>query len=55
MNESDEDRRIAEAKATRIQKYQGAVPFLPLWDLPCPESLGWRNNIHVLADALRMA
>uniref|UniRef100_A0A8B9FXU5 PH domain-containing protein n=1 Tax=Amazona collaria TaxID=241587 RepID=A0A8B9FXU5_9PSIT len=30
MSESDEDRRIAEAKACRIQKCQGVVPFLPL-------------------------
>lgn len=30
MSESDEDRRIAEAKAYRIQKYQGVVPFLSL-------------------------
>lgn len=27
MSESDEDRHIAEAKAYRIQKYQGVVPF----------------------------
>jgi len=29
MSESDEDRRIAEAKTSRIQKCQGVVPFLP--------------------------
>lgn len=28
MTESDEDKRIAEAKAYRIQKYQGVVFFL---------------------------
>uniref|UniRef100_A0A8C9G0C5 PH domain-containing protein n=1 Tax=Pavo cristatus TaxID=9049 RepID=A0A8C9G0C5_PAVCR len=30
MGELDEDRRIAEAKACKIQKCQGAVPYLPL-------------------------
>lgn len=37
MSESDEDRRIAEAKASRIQKCQGVVLFLPLWELVHPE------------------
>lgn len=55
MNESDEDRRISEAKASRIQKCQGAVPFLPLWELLHPEGSGWTNNTSIWVCGFRVA
>lgn len=54
MSESDEDRRIAEAKAYRIQKYQGVVPFLLLWELRHPQNSGWINHVPILAGGFRV-
>lgn len=55
MNESDEDRRIAEAKAYRIQKYQGVVPFLSHWELWHPQNSGWISHAPILAGVFQVA